>query len=447
MEKKNSIKLTQRFGWKISMLVLAELAITVTITMTILIVQMSGKYEKARGAHMIDAASSYLASIMVAINNLGGDAKAVDSSVYAAYLKDAEAYDMPGSYYYLVAKDGTMLWHPTASKIGAQVENELVRGAVSNLASGKSVEAFYGDYVYNGKDMMAAIVPSSDKSVVLVLASTTKAVMDHIDNIGPMCSLLGIVLIEGLNLLAGLVAKRMVRPLVVLSDEVERMGNLDFSGEDIDKKVLDGHDEISLMARAVTRMKISLSDTIRNIQEQSKVLYESADGINENIEDTATAVEQVQAAVHEMAEGAVSQSNDTQYASEQVVKMGKAVEVTTGEVGTLYESTSAVRTAGDEAVTMLAELGNVSVKTKEAVDMIYEQTTSTNESVLKIQEATTLITSIAEETNLLSLNASIEAARAGEHGRGFAVVASQIQKLAEQSNASAGRIQSVIADL
>ena len=74
---------------------------------------------------------------------------------------------------------------------------------------------------------------------------------------------------------------------------------------------------------------------------------------------------------------------------------------------------------------------------------MYTQTNITNESVQKIKEATVLIASIAEETNLLSLNASIEAARAGEQGKGFAVVASQIQKLAEQSNESASQIDEI----
>jgi len=80
-------------------------------------------------------------------------------------------------------------------------------------------------------------------------------------------------------------------------------------------------------------------------------------------------------------------------------------------------------------------------------DIIYEQTNVTNESAQKIKEATALITNIAEETNLLSLNASIEAARAGEQGRGFAVVAAQIQKLAEQSNESAMQIERIILSL
>ena len=69
---------------------------------------------------------------------------------------------------------------------------------------------------------------------------------------------------------------------------------------------------------------------------------------------------------------------------------------------------------------------------------------TTNESASKIREVTGLITEIAEETNLLSLNASIEAARAGDAGRGFAVVASQIQKLADQSSSSAKQIEEIV---
>ena len=84
---------------------------------------------------------------------------------------------------------------------------------------------------------------------------------------------------------------------------------------------------------------------------------------------------------------------------------------------------------------------------KNAVEEINKQTLNTNESVQKIRDAAQLITSIAEETNLLSLNASIEAARAGDQGSGFAVVAGQIKKLAEQSNDSAKYIDKIIEAL
>ena len=106
-----------------------------------------------------------------------------------------------------------------------------------------------------------------------------------------------------------------------------------------------------------------------------------------------------------------------------------------------------MKAGGETAMEVIRELQESNAKTGEAIDIIYEQTNVTNESAQKIKEATALITNIAEETNLLSLNASIEAARAGEQGRGFAVVAAQIQKLAEQSNESAKQIERIILSL
>ena len=102
---------------------------------------------------------------------------------------------------------------------------------------------------------------------------------------------------------------------------------------------------------------------------------------------------------------------------------------------------------GENAIGTLKELEEINVNSKDAMEVIYNQTNTTNESAMKIQEAINLITDIAEETNLLSLNASIEAARAGEQGRGFAVVAGQIQKLAEQSNESARKIEEIVSSL
>lgn len=101
--------------------------------------------------------------------------------------------------------------------------------------------------------------------------------------------------------------------------------------------------------------------------------------------------------------------------------------------------------SSEVAARTLDTMEEVNRKAQNAIDLIYEQTNTTNESAMKIKAATTLITSIAEETNLLSLNAAIEAARAGEQGRGFAVVAEQIQKLAEESNESAKQIGQIIA--
>ena len=93
-----------------------------------------------------------------------------------------------------------------------------------------------------------------------------------------------------------------------------------------------------------------------------------------------------------------------------------------------------MRRSSQEASDTIIELRKINKDVEDNILEVQEQTNQTHASVQKINEATEFITSIAEETNLLSLNASIEAARAGESGKGFAVVALQIQKLAEQTN-------------
>lgn len=129
------------------------------------------------------------------------------------------------------------------------------------------------------------------------------------------------------------------------------------------------------------------------------------------------------------------------------MEMGENIEDITEVVGTLLENADIMSESGEAAHNMMVELSDSNNETIEAVDRIYHYTELTNEAVLKINRAAVAITSIADETNLLALNASIEAARAGENGKGFAVVASEIQSLAEQSNNSADEIVKEIDNL
>ena len=206
-------------------------------------------------------------------------------------------------------------------------------------------------------------------------------------------------------------------------------------------------DETGAMGTALLSLRSALTDVISDIKEQSALLYRTSESLNSSAAETAGTVQNVERAVSEIAVGAASQAEETQKASDDILIIGNMVQNTSSEVSSLRSIAQSIRVSSDMADSTLHELHSVNQRAIDSINIIYKQTHTTNESALKIREATSLISAIADETSLLSLNASIEAARAGEAGRGFAVVASQIQKLAEQSNESASQIDSIIHDL
>ena len=238
-----------------------------------------------------------------------------------------------------------------------------------------------------------------------------------------------------------------VNPIIKISRNIGAMADMDFRDDGVLDSLGTKKDEVGVMARALIRMRSEMKTVIGKIRTGSSELYDAAQSMNKSASQTAESVEQVDKAISEIAQGATSQAQETQTATENVILMGNMIEETNHEIEDLRDSARAMRSAGENAMKILDELNKINQQTKDAISVIYEQTNTTNTSAMKIKEATDIITDIAEETNLLSLNASIEAARAGEQGRGFAVVASQIQKLAEQSNESARQIALIIDEL
>ena len=242
------------------------------------------------------------------------------------------------------------------------------------------------------------------------------------------------------------VVRKMVKALRMDADALEQVAKGKLNTQ-LNEASLKRKDEVGHISRSIMTLKTELMEIIGNIKDQGKALSDSSVYLSEKAETSADHIGQVERAVEEIAQGATGQAEETQKATENVIIMGNMIEETTDEIDAMNENAKLIKQLGQTAIDTLKDLQTINQRTKESIDIIYEQTNTTNSSAQKIKEATALITDIAEETNLLYLNASIEAARAGEQGRGFAVVAAQIQKLAEQSNESARQIEEIITSL
>lgn len=190
-----------------------------------------------------------------------------------------------------------------------------------------------------------------------------------------------------------------------------------------------------------------LQSMVLNIKTSTENLMRSGDSLESMASQTSTTADEISQAVEDISKGAVTQAEDIETATAQVAGIGEMIENIVSGVKELDEISLGIKKADDESEKIISELSVSNDRTNEAIRKIGASVRTTNESVGRIQEAINLITAIASETSLLSLNASIEAARAGEAGRGFAVVASQISKLSEDSNSSAKTIENIIVQL
>ena len=215
----------------------------------------------------------------------------------------------------------------------------------------------------------------------------------------------------------------------------------------IDKRDVGRKDEMGFLAKHAAKVIVSLKDVIGQVGNTSDVIVDASGKLDKMAEHTSNASDDVARSMTDMANGATTQAAETQSVTDAVIKIGEEIEETSRAVEHLLDNAEQMKAAGQEGADSVAELKSISQKVKSQIAVIYEQTNTTNESAQEIHKATELIASIANETNLLALNASIEAARAGESGRGFAVVAEQIKNLAEQSNQSAKTIEGIINNL
>ena len=328
------------------------------------------------------------------------------------------------------------------SKAGDYLKKNVLEGGKDVFTSRVSVEGtmYYGYYIPVKQN-------NSDDIIGMIFAGMPAREVDKTINLvsGLLFLILGIVLV--LTIFVSVLASKEIASAIedsVLVVQNMASGNLNVS---INRKNLGRKDEVGKLSAGTKSLRESLGNMIGAISDNTLSLDVASQDMSNIAGQASDAMDSISENLKSVLESAKNQAEVTASVDDNVNNINMMLKQTGDEADGLSDAADDMLGTGREVDNSLKNLYNSNEEVLDAIERIRKQTSETDISVDKIKEAVNLIASIAEETNLLSVNASIEAARAGESGKGFAVVAVEISKLAEQSNAASADIEKMIMDL
>ena len=325
---------------KFSSLLITSIVISIVLSIYVILPGVSRNITSLTTYYMSDMTSAYGRILDQNIN----------ISVMYLYVDRLEALlggvgieGMDSSYFYVVASDGTILYHPTTEKIGKPAENSIVSDVVEQLAAGKIPKSKVEPYDYHGTSKTCSYYVAGEGKAILVLTVDEKEILEPIATALTQAIIAGVIITLVMGVIGYIISARMTKPILQVTNTINRLANMNFTEDSQTLKISRRRDESGSIARAITTLRESLVNVVSDIKKQSTQLYDTSAQLTGSARTTSSTVQNVERAVSEIATGATSQAQETQKATEDIILMGTMVEDTNSQVSILHTAADSDR--------------------------------------------------------------------------------------------------------